>query len=103
MPTKRKSEPKAAAPNASAPKAAAPDAEASPAPLNREQRRAQKFGRAGKVHQHDAAIPWPENAANPALTSATEDQAARTDGADAAGTTRSAAPKTAKTAKAAKG
>ena len=46
-----------------------------PAPLNREQRRAQKFGRAGKVHQHDPATPWPENAANPALRSATPELA----------------------------
>jgi hypothetical protein len=57
-------------------RAAAPDAQPDAAPLNREQRRAQKFGKAGKVHQHDPSAPWPENAANPALTSATEDQAA---------------------------
>jgi hypothetical protein len=80
MPTKKKSEPKAAASKAAAPKTAAPkaaavDAEAAAAPLNREQRRAQKFGKAGKVHQHDPAVPWPENATNPALASATEDQA----------------------------
>ena len=69
-PTK-KPEPRAA-------KAAAdPDAAPASAPLNREQRRAQKFGRAGKVHQHDPATPWPENAANPALAAA-GDQAAHT-------------------------
>ena len=61
MPTKKKLEP-----------AAAPDPADAPAPLNREQRRAQKFGRAGKVHQHDPAVPWPENAANPALLAATD-------------------------------
>ena len=81
MPTKKKSEPKAAASKTSAPKAAArkgatPDAEPASAPLNREQRRAQKFGKAGKVHHHDPGVPWPENATNPALASATEDQAA---------------------------
>jgi hypothetical protein len=56
-------------------KAAAPDVQATPAPLNREQRRAQKFGRAGKVHQHDPATPWPENEANPALRTAASDLA----------------------------
>jgi hypothetical protein len=53
-------------------------AEPAAAPLNREQRRAQKFGKAGKVHQHDPAAPWPENAANPALQNPTGDQAAHT-------------------------
>ena len=60
MPTKKKPEPAAAPAEPAAPAPA-------PAPLNREQRRAQKFGRAGKVHQHDPVAPWPENAANPAL------------------------------------
>src|SRR5688572_9445364 len=48
------------------------------APLNREQRRAQKFGRAGKVHQHDPEAPWPENTPNAALANPTGDQAAHT-------------------------
>jgi hypothetical protein len=83
MPTK-KTAPKAATRKATAPKTgaskpaaakAAPDPEPAAAPLNREQRRAQKFGKAGKVHQHDPAVPWPENATNPALASTTEDQA----------------------------
>jgi hypothetical protein len=34
---------------------------------NREQRRREKFGRAGKVHQHDPLDPWPDSEANPAL------------------------------------
>jgi hypothetical protein len=34
---------------------------------NREQRRREKFGRAGKVHQHDPTGPWPQSEANPAL------------------------------------
>jgi hypothetical protein len=72
MPTKKKPAPVKAAPKAakSAPKAAPAAAAAdqpADAPLNREQRRAQKFGRAGKVHEHDHTVPWPENAANPAL------------------------------------
>jgi len=73
MPTKKKPAPLKAAPKAakSAPKAAPAAAAAADqpadAPLNREQRRAQKFGRAGKVHEHDHTVPWPENAANPAL------------------------------------
>ena len=72
MPTKKKAEPRAAK---AAPTAAEPAT--APAPLNREQRRAQKFGKAGKVHQHDPVTPWPENAANPALravTDGTEDE-----------------------------
>jgi hypothetical protein len=69
MPTKKKSEPTAAAD-------VAPDAQPAAAPLNREQRRRQKFGNAGKVHQHDAGAPWPENAPNPALTSTGGEQAA---------------------------
>ncbi len=72
MPTKKKPAPVKAVPKAAkpapkaAPAAAAADQPAD-APLNREQRRAQKFGRAGKVHEHDHTVPWPENAANPAL------------------------------------
>jgi hypothetical protein len=76
MPTKKKPTPRA---TKAAPPAPAAPAEAQPAsaPLNREQRRAQKFGKAGKVHQHDPVTPWPENAANPALlavTDGTEDE-----------------------------
>jgi hypothetical protein len=76
MPTKKKPTPRAtkAAPAAPAAPAEAPSP---PAPLNREQRRAQKFGKAGNVHQHDPVTPWPENAANPALlavTDGTEDE-----------------------------
>ena len=74
MPTKKKSTPRVAqaAPTAAEP-AAAP-------PLNREQRRAQKFGKAGKVHQHDPVTPWPENVANPALLAVTDD--AEAEGSD---------------------
>jgi hypothetical protein len=50
--------------------------------LNREQRRRQKFGKAGKVHQHGQLAPWPESEANPALRNATADEAA--DAANAA-------------------
>ena len=72
MSTKKKPAP-AAAKVAKAAPAAPPDAQPAAVPLlNREQRRAQKFGKAGKVHQHDAAVPWPENAANPALLAATD-------------------------------
>lgn len=42
---------------------------AAPTP-NREQRRREKFGKAGKVHQHNPLGPWPEIEANPALKSA---------------------------------
>ncbi len=50
-----------------------------PAAPNREQRRREKFGRAGKVKQHDPHTPWPESEANPALkTVAVGDQAAHT-------------------------
>ena len=73
MPTKKKAEPRAA-------KAAPTAAEPAPAPLNREQRRAQKFGKAGKVHQHDPVTPWPENVANPALVAVTDD--AEAEGSD---------------------
>ena len=51
-------------------------------PLNREERRRAKFGKAGKVHQHNPLGPWPEIEANPALKDATGDQAAPTGGAD---------------------
>ena len=43
--------------------------------LNREQRRRQKFGKAGKVHQHGQLASWPESEANPALLNATADEA----------------------------
>jgi hypothetical protein len=51
-------------------------------PLNREQRRREKFGNAGKVHQHNPVGPWPESEANPALKDATGDQAAHAGGPD---------------------
>ena len=54
---------------------------AAPAP-NREQRRREKFGKAGKVHQHNPVGPWPEIEANPALRDATGDQAAHAGGPD---------------------
>jgi hypothetical protein len=44
--------------------------------LNREQRRRQKFGKAGKVHQHGQLAPWPESEANPALRNPTADETA---------------------------
>jgi hypothetical protein len=56
-------------------KKADPAPEEAAAPLNREQRRAQKFGRAGKVHQHDPLGPWPESDVNPALRTAGPDDA----------------------------
>jgi hypothetical protein len=63
-----------------------PEAEpASPVP-NREQRRREKFGKAGKVHQHNPLGPWPESEANPALKVVIGDEAA-----DAGGTTEPAA------------
>ncbi len=43
---------------------------------NREQRRREKFGRAGKVSQHDPLDPWPQNEANPALKNVASGQAA---------------------------
>ena len=47
--------------------------------LNREQRRREKFGRAGRVSQHDQIDPWPQSETNPALnTVAAGDQAAHT-------------------------
>jgi hypothetical protein len=58
---------------------------AAPAP-NREQRRREKFGKAGKVHQHNPLGPWPESEANPALKVVIGDEAA-----DAGGATESAA------------
>jgi hypothetical protein len=45
---------------------------------NREQRRREKFGKAGKVSQHDPSAPWPESEANPALKNLTGDQTAHT-------------------------
>ena len=45
---------------------------------NREQRRREKFGKAGKVSQHDPLDPWPQSEGNPALKSVTGDQAAHT-------------------------
>jgi hypothetical protein len=80
MPTKKKAEPRAAKAAPAAP-AAPPEAQSASAPLNREQRRAQKFGKAGKVHQHDPVTPWPEIAANPALEAAVG--AVQDDGSDA--------------------
>ena len=84
MATKKKAEPKAATAKrapATKPRSATatqPQAEAAPptAPLNREQRRRQKFGKAGNVHQHDPIGPWPQVEANPALNAA-GDQAAQ--------------------------
>jgi hypothetical protein len=83
MATKKKPEPMPASPKrapATKPKSATPtrpqaEAEAAPAPQNREQRRRQKFGKAGNVHQHDPIGPWPQVEANPALNAA-GDQAA---------------------------
>jgi hypothetical protein len=49
---------------------------------NREQRRREKFGKAGNVHQHNPLGPWPESEANPALRDATGDQAAHAGGPD---------------------
>ena len=51
-------------------------------PLNREERRRAKFGKAGKVHQHNPLGPWPEIEANRALRDVTGDQAAPTGGSD---------------------
>jgi len=73
MATKKKPQPRAAAASASKPApapAAAADSAAS-TPMNREQRRRAKFGKAGKVHQHDPLGPWPESGINPALSIAT--------------------------------
>jgi hypothetical protein len=56
----------------------APKPEPAAAP-NREQRRREKFGRAGNVSQHDPLDPWPQSEANPALKNvAATDQAAHT-------------------------
>ena len=55
-------------------------------PLNREERRRAKFGKAGKVHQHNPLGPWPEIEANPALKDATGDQAAHAGSPDQDGT-----------------
>ena len=77
---KAATKPKAAAkPKAAKPKAAAADAakpEAADPPLNREQRRAQRFGKAGKVHEHVPGDPWPESDANPAFGRGGDDQTA---------------------------
>jgi hypothetical protein len=52
-------------------------AQPEPAAPNREQRRREKFGRAGNVSQHDPIDPWPQSEANPALKNvAGADQAA---------------------------
>jgi hypothetical protein len=59
-----------------------PEAQPESVPMNREQRRRAKFGKAGKVHQHDELGPWPESEANPALRNATGDQAAHTGAPD---------------------
>jgi hypothetical protein len=45
---------------------------------NREQRRRDKFGPAGKVGQHDPLDPWPESQANPAFGRGGDDQEAYT-------------------------
>ena len=65
MPAKKKPDPKPA----------------TPAP-NREERRRAKFGKAGKVHQHNPIGPWPDSEANPALRNVAGDQAAHTGGPD---------------------
>jgi hypothetical protein len=93
MATNKKPEPKAAAAPKSKPKAeAAPKTTSKPkpepapaaaAPLNREQRRRAKFGKAGNVHQHDPVGPWPESGVNPALIgAAVTDEAAHAGGPD---------------------
>ena len=61
---------------------------------NREQRRREKFGKAGKVHQHNPLGPWPESEANPALKNVVPDQAASAS-ADDQDDTPKAAPDTA--------
>lgn len=63
-----------------------PAAKPEPTFSNREQRRREKFGKAGKVHQHNPLGPWPESEANPALKVVIEDEAA-----DAGGATETAA------------
>jgi len=72
--------------------------------LNREQRRRQKFGKAGKVHQHGQLAPWPESEANPALRNATADEAAEapapaTEGSPAVADEEERKPAKTKTAK----
>jgi hypothetical protein len=59
-----------------------PAAKPQPAIANREQRRREKFGKAGKVHQHNPLGPWPESETNPALRDAIGDQAAHTGSPD---------------------
>jgi hypothetical protein len=61
---------------------------------NREQRRREKFGKAGKVHQHNPLGPWPEIEANPALKNVASDQAS-VPPADDRDVTPRAAPETA--------
>lgn len=57
-------------------KKATPKSQPEPAmpPPNREQRRREKFGKAGKVHQHAPGDPWPRSDANPALLNTAGDQ-----------------------------
>ena len=52
-----------------------PPAKPQPAISNREQRRREKFGNAGNVHQHNPLGPWPESEANPALKVVIGDEA----------------------------
>jgi hypothetical protein len=59
-----------------------PEPEPASPPPNREERRRAKFGKAGKVSQHEPVAPWPQSEANPALRNATGDEAAHTGGPD---------------------
>jgi hypothetical protein len=70
------------------------ESEPGSAPPNREQRRREKFGNAGKVHQHNPLGPWPEIEANPALKNVVSDQAPVV-AADEEDVTPKAAPETA--------
>ncbi len=72
MATKKKPDAKQPAKDAKQPAKDEPET----APLNREQRRAQKFGKAGKVHEHVTGDPWPESGTNPAFGRGGDDQAA---------------------------
>jgi hypothetical protein len=49
---------------------------------NREQRRREKFGRAGNSIQHDPHDPWPQRESNPAFGRGGDDQEAYTGGPD---------------------
>jgi hypothetical protein len=49
---------------------------------NREQRRREKFGKAGGMNQHDPRDPWPESQANPAFGRGGDDQESYTGGPD---------------------